>query len=330
MSRLSIIEQAAKRLEELKRSGVDVPVPPVQTRSSLPAAPLGRSTAVGAGTGDARVAGRANDTTPNRGTQPAASPALLAGSTGYPGSDKRCSASVEIDLGRLARMGYLIPGQATTSLASEFRLIKRPLLRNVDRDSSSSSNRTSLIMITSAIAGEGKTFCSINLAMSIAMEVDTSVLLVDADVIRPSVLHRLGLPPAPGLLDLLSGSIPDVADVLLRTNIAKLSILPAGAPRNMSTELLASEAMDNLLTDLATRYPDRVIVLDAPPLLLATESPVLASRVGQVVLVIDSLNTSRHKVSQALTTVESCPIVLSLLNKCRTTTLGDGYGYSYQ
>lgn len=337
MGRMSVIEQAAKRLEELKRSGVVVP--PVMPESAQP----NRA----ASAEHARARQRAGDEhlRPQRPQLGSWAADAVAGddrpvATLAPASQapqKRAakvnglgSTEVEIDLERLGRMGYLIPGDTATLVASEFRHIKRPLLRNVDREVSGPNNRSSLIMITSAVAGEGKTFCSINLAMSIAMEVDTSVLLVDADVVRPAVLDRLGLKPRRGLLDVLSEDVADVSEVMLRTNVPKLSILPAGAPRAMATELLASAAMDNLLVDLATRYPDRVIVLDAPPLLLTTESPVLASRVGQVVIVVDSSKTNTHKVAQAFATVESCPLVLSLLNKCRHNAASDGYGYSYQ
>jgi protein-tyrosine kinase len=319
---MNIIEQANKRLEELKRSGVDVQsfaprlAPTGQTQ--LPEqrkSPAPAGARAGVESGEPRLGQASAEHEPvNR----------------FAADQGGASAEVSIDLERLARMGYLVADQSRSELASQFRHIKRPLLRNVDRESRDEGNRSSLIMMTSAIAGEGKTFCSINLAMSIAMEVDTSVLLVDADVVRPAVLDRLGLPPRPGLLDLLTGEVDHVSDVMLKTNVPKLSILPAGAPRNMATELLASAAMDALLLDLATRYPDRVVILDAPPLLLTTESPVLASRAGQVVIVVDSSKTHTQKVAQAFATVESCPVVLSLLNKYRSPVKSDGYGYSYQ
>ena len=128
-------------------------------------------------------------------------------------------------------------------------------------------NHGNLIMVTSALVGEGKSFTSVNLAMSIAMELDNTVMLVDADVARPSVLRMLGLPPGPGLLDLLEGKT-DMPSVLLKTNIDKLTILPSGTPHPQATELLASDAMRVLLDDMASRYPDRIIVFDSPPLLL--------------------------------------------------------------
>ena len=331
MNRTSLIEQAAKRLEELQRSGVSI-----AKRAD------GVTLRGGASAGDAvnpTPAGRAGLSERvqlHRGPQSgaAADTRQIEGSSGQhartvKAATRRQSASVEIDLQRLARLGYLHPGEERSRLGSEFRLIKRPLLRNAVRDSNTAAPRNALIMVTSATVGEGKTFCSINLAMSIAMEVDTSVLLVDADVVRPAVLDRLGIPPKAGLLDILTGDASDLSDVILKTNVPKLSILPAGAPRAMATELLASAAMDEVLLDLATRYSDRVIVLDAPPLLSTTESPVLASRVGQVVIVVDAQRTPTHRVMQAFATVESCPVVLSLLNKCSEPVASDGYGYGY-
>ena len=337
MNRTSIIEQAAKRLEELKRSGVAVPPAP-GLAPRVPAAVLGDGDVATQIAANRVIARQRRDESPNSAVAisglAARANANKASAEHAPAqrhttTQPRRSAEVEIDLQRLAAMGYLVSGETHNTVASEFRLIKRPLLRNVDFQSKDPGNRSSLIMITSAVAGEGKTFCAINLAMSIAMEVDTSVLLVDADVVRPAVLERLGISARAGLLDLLSGDKTDVSEVMLRTNVPKLSILPAGAPRPMATELLASAAMEKLLVDLATHYPDRVVVMDAPPLLLTTESPVLASRAGQVVVVVDSIRTSTQRVAQAFATVESCPIVLSLLNKCREPAASDGYGYAF-
>lgn len=331
---MSIIEQAAKRLEELRRGGVDVPwsaaglsedrfnemlgqgpaasarpaAPPepvAPTALPLPAAAMQRVVAAPAQAESARVAAR-------------------------PAPARSASPSVEIDLARLARQGYLAPDLVRSDLALEFRHIKRPLLANAAERSKDESSRNALIMVTSALPGEGKTFCAINLAMSMAMEVDTSVLLVDADVIRPTVLDRLGLQPARGFLDVLTGDKLDLSEVMLRTNVPKLSILPAGTPNVRSTELLASAAMDRLLTELATRYSDRIVILDAPPLLLTTESRVLASHVGQVVIVVDSENTTTSKVAQAFAAVEDCPLVMSVLNKCAEPERHGYYGYEYR
>jgi exopolysaccharide/PEP-CTERM locus tyrosine autokinase len=182
------------------------------------------------------------------------------------------------------------------------------------------------------LAGEGKSFTAINLAMSIATELDTTVLLVDADVARPSVLRVLGLPPGPGLLDLVLDPDREMSSVMLRTNIDKLSILPSGTPHEKATELLASDAMIKLLESMATRYSDRIIIFDSPPLLLTTESRVLASHMGQIVMVVRAEHTLQSDVAHALSNIESCPVKLLVLNQARVEakgTYGGGYGYGY-
>jgi exopolysaccharide/PEP-CTERM locus tyrosine autokinase len=184
-----------------------------------------------------------------------------------------------------------------------------------------------LVMVTSALAGEGKTFTAVNLALSMAMEVDSTVLLVDGDVAHPSFPGLLGSPHAPGLLDLLTRDELKFTDALVRTNVDKLALLPAGSRHRRSTELLASEQMTSLLRELASRYSDRIIVFDSPPLLATTEARVLASHMGQIVMVVAADSTSQRAVEQALTTIESCEVVLMTLNKASRTDVGTYYGY---
>jgi receptor protein-tyrosine kinase len=128
-----------------------------------------------------------------------------------------------------------------------------------------------MIMVTSAFPGEGKTFTAANLAMSIAMELDSRVLLVDGDVPNPALLPLLGLREARGLMDVLVSPDVALADVLLRTNVERLSLLPAGRHHRRATELLSSEAMARLIDEMSSRYPDRIVLWDAPPLLPTTE-----------------------------------------------------------
>jgi len=241
----------------------------------------------------------------------------------------RRSREVTLDLARLEREGYLVPSQGRSLLAEQMRIIKRPLLANARGESAQPIARSNLILVASAMPGEGKTFFSMNLAMSIAMEVDHSVLLVDADVLRPSVLARYGVEPAHGLMDVVGSSHLDLGDVMLRTNVPKLSLLPAGTANAKSTELLASGAMEALLDELAAKYSDRIIVFDAPPLIPTTESRVLASRVGQVVMVVEANRTTHAQVTQAYAAVESCPVVLSVLNKASGVGGSESYGYYY-
>lgn len=230
-----------------------------------------------------------------------------------PSEDAR--SSVTLDLERLQRLGLLVPGETCTPLAQAFRRIKRPLLKNAQ--SGAPADRLSLIMVTSAVPGEGKTYCAVNLAMSIAAEIDTSVLLVDADVVHPDVLQRLGVEAKPGLLDVLAGDARDLADAVLRSNVPKLSLLPAGTPRGVAAEWLASAAMQQLLERLASA-PHRVVIFDAPPLLGSTEAGVLASRVGQVLLVVEASRTPWDLVAQAFAAVEQSAHVMSVLNKGRS------------
>jgi len=143
----------------------------------------------------------------------------------------------------------------------------------------------------------------------------------------------LGLPPARGLLDLLLDDTLDLSDVLMKTNVETLSILSSGTPHPRATELLASEAMKRLLEEMAQRYSDRLIIFDSPPLLVTTEARVLASHMGQVLLVVQAEQTASGDVTQALSTIEACPVKLMMLNKGRAGTAGDygyGYGYGYQ
>ncbi len=186
-----------------------------------------------------------------------------------------------------------------------------------------------LIMVTSALPGEGKSFTAVNLAMSIAMELDHTVLLVDADVARPTVPKLLGLPATRGLLDVLVDESVELSQVMLKTDVEKLSVLLSGTKHPRATELLASEAMNQLLDDLASRYSDRIIIFDSPPLLVTTEARVLASHIGQVVVVVEAQRTGHAAVKQALAAIDACPVKLMMLNKGRSSSKGGSYGYGY-
>lgn len=318
---MSIIEQATQRLEELKRAGVSVPWAAAGIAKSELQARVDASQRYPSVESTPAVAVRQLGV-----DSPASSVASLRVLRSPSTTEPR--APLLLNLEELERSGHLVPTQTRSTLAEEFRQIKRPLLKNA-RSKDSAANRLSLIMVTSALPGEGKTFCAINLAMSMAAEIDTSVLLVDADVLRPQVLQRLGIEAEKGLLDVLTDAELDLSDVIHKTNVPKLSILPSGARNMMSTELLASEAMETLLVSLANRYSDRVVIFDAPPLLVTNEAQVLASRVGQVVLVVQASTTPRSVVLQAFAAVEQCPVVMSVLNKAHETATTVGYGRYY-
>ena len=300
----SLIEQAAKRLEQLRGAGVSVPVPAAP--GSTPSADGERIVLA----------------------QPVSTPTAFVRQSDEPASSSR---RVELNLAMLESAGIVTPNAPRSHIADEFRVIKRPLISNAVGRGAQSLAHGNLIMVTSAMPGEGKSFTALNLAMSIAAELDHTVMLVDADVARPSILRMLGLPDGPGLLDLLEGKA-EMASVMLKTSIDKLTILPSGTPHPRATELLASDAMRLLLDDISKRYPDRIVIFDSPPLILTTEARVLATQMGQVVLVVQAEKTLQADVQHALSTIESCPVKMMLLNRVRTDSKGSyayGYGYGY-
>ena len=309
----SLIEQAAQRLEQLRQAGIEIPEienrpSPFATSAFAPSAfapPAGVPPVEQAPVQRAH-AGRADN----------ASGELFAKSR-----------RVDLDLSAIAASGIVTPNAPRSHMADQYRVIKRPLIANAMGRGAATVTHGNLIMVTSALPGEGKSFTSINLAMSIAAELDHTVMLVDADVARPSILRMLGLPAGPGLLELLEGKA-DMASVLIRTNVDKLTVLPSGSPHPRATELLASDAMSQLLDDMATRYPDRIIIFDSPPLLLTTESRVLATHMGQIVMVVEAERTSQEAVREALSHIQSCEVVNMLLNKA-TPTPGTDYYYGY-
>lgn len=238
---------------------------------------------------------------------------------------KTFSKQVNIDLENLDKLGFINPDNVNTPLSSAFRMIKRPLLNNA-AGKGASAGHNNMIMMTSSVGGEGKTFSAINLAISIAMEKEKHVLLIDADVNKPSHHSVFGINMEYGLTDLLLGKTDNMSQVLCKTNIPSLSLMFAGNYSSLATELLASETMAEFVNDISSRYPDRIIIFDSPPLLLTTESSVLASHMGQVVLVVEAEKTTRHDVSKSLSLLSN-EIVLLLLNKMRQTNEAGNYGY---
>lgn len=309
---MSLIEQAAKRLEQLRQAGVELPGDEAAELASRQPLPHDATAAPKPGqmhSHDIDASGVAIQAVPSK-------------------SALSTAKRVDLNLNAIAASGLLVPSQTRTLLANEFRVVKRPLIANAMGKGISPIHNGNLIMITSALPGEGKSFTAINLAISIAMEMDNTVMLVDADVARPSVLSMLGLPSAEGLLDVVTANSLDISGVLLRTNIEKLSILPSGTQHPRATELLASDAMIRLLDDMAKRYPDRIIIFDSPPLLATTEARELATHMGQIVVVVQAGETGQGAVKEALATIEACPLKMMVLNQA-TQQASERYGYGY-
>jgi receptor protein-tyrosine kinase len=249
-----------------------------------------------------------------------------------PGDDLTPSRRVNLDWQHLMGMGIIKPhGEHNTHISEQMRNIKRPLLTHVNGLAASPVTHPNLIMVTSSLSGEGKTFTSINLAMSMAMEMEKSVLLIDADVAKPEVSSRLGVQAEAGFTDVLTGK-KKLKDVLIKTDVPNLILLPAGHRHVKATELLASAAMRDFAEELATRYSDRIIIFDSPPLLMTTEARVLATLVGQIVVVVEESRTPQPVVKEALGMLESCEVVGLVLNKSKRPGGADyygGYGYGY-
>ena len=289
---MSIIEKAAGKLG----GSANTPIPPRQ-----------ETTPVGTPVGTPRVGAR---------------PAARAESG-------ESSQFQSINLTRLHRMGGVSPDAEKSQIAEEFRIIKRPLIANAFGAAGTARVKNgNLIMVTSSLPGEGKSFCAINLAISMAMEMERTVLLVDADVAKPRVPEYLGIHADRGLLDVLQDKSLKLSDVMIRTDIANLSVLPAGRTYSRATELLASSAMTELLEDIGNRYADRIILFDSPPILATSESSVLASHMGQIVMVVEAERTSQEAVKEALSHIQSCEVIGMLLNKS-TPTPGADYYYGY-
>jgi exopolysaccharide/PEP-CTERM locus tyrosine autokinase len=317
---VSIIEKAASRIDR-------------QRSAAAPASPVEASTAQAALV-DSPVTAGAHDTLHAVPVAPAIGAAAAAATVAAPKAErvtqKFATRRVELDLARMREMGLVTAAGGRTSLLEDFRIIKRPLLQRAFAERRPGDNPGNLIMLTSSLPGEGKTYSAINLAMSIAMELDHTVLLVDADVARPSILRTLGLPAQRGLMDLLVDDKLDMGEVMLRTNVDTLSILPAGTSTPRATELLASSTMTNLVHEIANRYPDRVVIFDSPPLLLTSESRVLASHMGQIVMVVEAQTTTQHAVKEALRQLEDNQNVNLIYNKTREFPgIEETYDYHY-
>lgn len=235
---------------------------------------------------------------------------------------------VDIDLKALEQQGFVSLSTQRRLINEEYRVIKRKLITNAFGQLATTLHHPNLIMVSSSRPGEGKTFSAINLALSIALEQDKTVLLVDADVLRPKVAKTLNVSHAVGLTDYLLDPEIKVADVLLNTNVPRLKLVTAGTPHHLSTELLASDRMLRLAAEFANRYADRVVIFDAPPLLGVNETAVLATMCGQGVMVVEENKSRLAEIEQSVALLPSEMAVGFLINKAHRNQ-GKGYGYGY-
>lgn len=234
-----------------------------------------------------------------------------------------------INLEGLEDKGFVALSNKRTLINEEYRSIKRKLLNNAFGPISKTLRNSNLILVSSSKPNEGKTFTAVNLALSIALEQDKTVLLVDSDVLKPSVAKTLEIGDNTGLIEYLSGDEPDITKVMYRTNVNNLRVIPAGTPHHLSNELLSSDKMMKLIEEFATRYPDRIVVFDAPPLLGVNETSVMAEQCGQGVVVVEEHKSKMADVKRAVDLLPQDMAVGFVLNKVTSHDENQSYGYYY-
>ncbi len=235
---------------------------------------------------------------------------------------------IPIDLDGLRSVGLLPPAHQERELAQQYRQIKRPLINNALGRGVERLPGGNLVMVASAVPGEGKTFMSINLALSMRLEEDVTVVLVDGDVVNPRLSQILGAADARGLLDVIKDPSMSLSSAILQTDVPGLSFLPAGHQDPNATELLASSRMQEVVSQLAAQDPSRLVLFDSAPLLLTTESHALTEVAGQILLVVRADQTPQHAVLDAIETLSESKSVSLVLNQSMKQPHA-GYYYRY-
>ena len=234
-----------------------------------------------------------------------------------------------LDFDKMDEAGFLVPDTTRRRLSEEYRIIKRPILMNAFGHGAAPVEKGNLVGITSARANEGKTYTTLNLAISLAMELDITILLVDTDLLKVSLTKQLGLENEPGLMDVIKSPNMDLSDVILATDLPRLKVLPAGAISKNPTEILASTRMRNMINEMSDRYNDRIILFDTPPLMETTEGNVIMNFIGQVLVVVESSVTPSNIVKDAVSQIPSDKVIGMILNKSRQPGSGGYYGGHY-
>jgi len=239
---------------------------------------------------------------------------------------------VILDRTSLRSAGLLPPDEEIDLITRQYRKIKHPLVARAMGRGVQREPKGYLIMIASAMSGEGKSFTAMNLALSLSLEKEVDVLLVDADAPKPHLSRVMGLANAPGLLDVLRDPHVDVDSVIHATNVPSLSFMPVGVGADDATELLASSRMERIAALLGQRDSRRIVVFDSPPLLQTTESPALARIAGQIVVVVRAETTPQPVLLDALNTLQGHggASVSLVLNQSTQSSAAPYYYYGYE
>lgn len=308
----SSVERAIEGFDLSKLGGIGSP-------GSLPPEPRQRA---GLRETPVPAAGGAAQPAPVSGPAPRAAP---------PAAPVRFPAAAHpVDRGRLRELGMIVPAGSVTALMEEFRIVKRQLLLNAaDLRRAGMGAAAQRVLICSPLPGEGKTYCAVNLALAMAAEKDSEVVLVDADFAKPSVLSTLGLPGGPGLMDALVDPAIDVAQCVLGTDVPGLWVLPAGNATNSDTEFLASSGTSAVLDRLTEGAPRRMVIFDSPPALAASPAAELAKYAGQAVVVARADQTGEGALEDAISLLSGCPNIQLLLNAVHFSPSGRRFGSYY-
>jgi receptor protein-tyrosine kinase len=234
-----------------------------------------------------------------------------------------------LDMASLERAGMVVGHKVRTRISEEFRITVGHILRTMHANYSPGRGAPNVLMVTSARPSEGKSFSSLNLAGSIAQHTQREVLLVDVDAKQRSISAELGLAERPGLLDLSTNPSLRIEDVVVRTAIPHLSVITVGSGHTIGAETSPARPVTSLVERIARRFPNAVVLLDAPPCLSTSDPSTLAPFVGQIVLVVEAERTQRNEVVAALDLIKACPSITLMLNKIRLTTSYTFGAYHY-
>ncbi len=237
--------------------------------------------------------------------------------------------TLRLNLERLARLGMVTPGLENSRVVEEYRYIKRSLLGATFGASKEVAN-SNVIVVTSSHPGEGKTFNAINLALSVAMERDHHVLLIDGDIERAGLSRTLGVARRSGLSNYLLDDRVTLVNTMFKVDgVERLRVLPSGPLRHDASELLASGRMRAFVDEVSARYPDRLVIIDSPPLLASSSARVLAELAGQVIIIVAANETSMSALDESLEHVPEEKPVRLILNKTTLSEKHDEYRYGY-
>ncbi len=195
-----------------------------------------------------------------------------------------------------------------TSIADQYKILKTRIFQQTMEEG------LNTLLVTSAVDNEGKSITATNLAISLAKELQQTVLLIDADLRRPSLHNLFALSPSAGLSDYLSGKKP-LNDLFISPGINKLTMLPSCKKVGNSAELMGSFRMKNFVEEVKSRYKDRYIIFDSSPLLGFADALILSEYVDGIILVVEYGKTQRHELEKALRLIKGRNLIGTVLNK---------------